>query len=612
MPPDLPTVIVFSVFLIGFLGLLQVWLWWRDRTLVALAIWGVAELLGTGGVLLLAGRGILSDWISIQIALGLLILGVGVAWIGARRFEHQPASLAAAVAGTGLWLAACQYAPFYQNLGYRIAGASTIIGVYEILCMREFGRRRPGGNLPSRGALAILFGVNAAMQFLRAVVALSASFNRITFNLPGLAWFGMNAMIGVVLLAGTSVLLIAVAKEEAEQSSVAIVARARDTADSANRAKSRFLARMSHELRTPLNGILGMAQALTRDPRLDGEHRERAALLEQSGKHLLAIINDILDLASVEAGTFLLSPQPARLADIIQGSMDLLAETAAAKHVALTLDQAPGLPEFVRADALRVRQVLLNLLGNAIKFTPPQGRVTLSVSWRGEQRGGLRLQVVDNGPGVPASLRPHLFCDIAQRPLEMAATEGTGLGLAISASLAQAMGGMLRYQPGPGDVGSLFVAELPLPVAAPPPDAAPARIAPPVAGLRVLVVDDVASNRRLAEVLLQQAGCTVQLAADGASAVAALAAGDVPDIVLMDVFMPDLDGLAATRRIRALPGPAGLVPVIALTADASPDRLPACLAAGMNGCVTKPFAVEDLLAAIGRTAVAPVAARAIG
>ncbi|HUN43208.1 MAG TPA: response regulator [Acetobacteraceae bacterium] len=600
MPVQTATILRFTILLLGFLGLLQLWLWRRDRTLVALAIWGIAELLGAVATALALGRDVLPHWVSVQVAVTLMILGAGISWAGARRFERRPSSALATVTGACIWLLACQVPIFYQNLLYRVVGGSILLGGYQSLCMREFLRRRPGSDLSSRGALAALFGADAAMQFLRAAMALWMPLDRIAFDLPASPWFRVMAMIGVVFLTGTSLLLIAVAKEEAEQTSVATVTAARDEAERANQAKSRFLARMSHELRTPLNGMLGMAQALTRDPRLDGEPRERAVVLEQSGKHLLAIINDILDLAGVEAGSFQLNPQPTALGKILQDSIEVLSDTAAAKCVFLDLDQAPGVPAFVRADPLRVRQILLNLLGNALKFTPAGGRVTLSASWH-PRPGLLRLEVTDTGRGVPATLRPHLFQDIARRPLDMAATEGTGLGLAITASLAQAMGGTLQYRPGRDDVGSVFTAELPLPVVDSPGERPPLRFEPrPITGQRVLVVDDVASNRKLAEAVLRQAGCVVQLAEDGAMAVAALAAGAVPDVVLMDVFMPDLDGIAATRQIRALPGRAGKVPIIGLTADATPDRLPIYREAGMNDCITKPFAVDDLLSAIGR------------
>jgi signal transduction histidine kinase/CheY-like chemotaxis protein len=599
MFPDTSTIVVFSVLLIGFLGLLQLWLWRGDRTLIALAIWGVADLMATVGTALLAARGRLPNWLSIDVAIAVFALAGGLAWVGARRFEHRPAHWGVALAGAAIWIVACRFPGFHGTLTYRVAAGSAIIGAYDLLCMLEFLRPRPGLELPSRHTLGVTFGANAAIQGVRISVALLLGFSANGFSLPQSEVFGFSAMIGVVLIVATSVLLIAVAKEEAEQRSIAAVAFARDTADRANLAKSRFLTRMSHELRTPLNGVLGMAQVLTRDPSIEGVVRERAVLLEKAGRHLLAIINDILDLASVEAGKFQLSPRPSRLADILQGSIEIVAGTAAEKRIALRLAQSDNLPPVVLADPLRVRQILLNLLGNAIKFTPPGGRVALDASWH-EVPLGLRLAVTDSGPGVPEIIRAHLFEDFAQRPLDTAASEGTGLGLAISATLARAMGGTLRYQPCADGVGSMFVADLPLPIAAAPAEPAPAPRRSPVqrSGLRVLVVDDVASNRRLADALLQQAGYHVELAVDGASAIAAIARGPMPDVVLMDIFMPDMDGLAATRGIRALGGAAASVPIIAVTADASPDRAQAYREAGMAGCVTKPFMFDDLEAAI--------------
>jgi CheY-like chemotaxis protein len=218
----------------------------------------------------------------------------------------------------------------------------------------------------------------------------------------------------------------------------------------------------------------------------------------------------------------------------------------------------------------------------------------------------LRLTVTDTGPGVAPEFRPYLFHDFARRPESSSTAEGNGLGLSISAALAEAMGGAIRYQPGPNGMGSQFAVELPLATAEPPalpPVSLPA--ARPAIGLLVLVVDDVASNRRLAEALLQQAGYAVTLAADGAAAVAAVQRGPLPDVVLMDVYMPGIDGLTAARRIRALPGRAGQVPIIAVTADASADRAPAYLEAGMNGVVTKPIDMDELVGAI--TALVPAA-----
>jgi signal transduction histidine kinase/CheY-like chemotaxis protein len=601
MLSDTLTVVFFSTLLISFLGLLQLWLWRQDRALAALGIWGAAHLVGAVGLVLLMGRGVLPNRLSIDVANATVVLGYGLVWAGARRFERQPVQVWITLAGAAIWLAACQVPAFYSSLANRTAGGSVLVGIYDLLVMREFLRQRTGGTLPSRRALAVAFCAEAVIQGARAAIALGLGFDRSAFSLPASTAFGVPVMIGTVLAAGMSMLLIAVAKEEAERRSVTALALARDTADRANAAKSQFLTRMSHELRTPLNGILGMAQVLERDPSLQGEQRERVVLLEQAGRHLLAIVNDLLDLVRIEAGKLELSPRPVPVSDLVRGSVNLVAETAAAKGVALTAEIAEDVPAAVLADALRVRQILVNLLGNSIKFTPSGGKVVLSVSRDGAD-GALALKVTDTGPGVAAEILPHLFQDFVSRPPDASTSEGAGLGLAISASLARAMGGTISHERGPNGVGSVFTAALPLPAAdlaeAQAPTQPAAQPLPP--GLRVLVVDDVASNRKLADAMLRQAGFSVALADSGAAAVAALAAGAVPDVVLMDLYMPEMDGLTATRRIRTLAGAAGRVPVIALTADVSSDRMKVYQAAGMNGCITKPLDVGDLLATIAQ------------
>ncbi|HUB10820.1 MAG TPA: response regulator [Acetobacteraceae bacterium] len=600
--PDTATILAFGTILLIAVGGLQLWLWRRDPALPELGAWGVAHLLAGIGLGLLAARPVALHFVSIDVGNALILTGGGVGWMGARRFEGRSAALPVVLAGAALWLVACQLPAFYDSMPDRVAGSAALLALYGGLCVREFVRNRPGGRLPSRPALAILFAIDTIGHVSRLLVSLLSGFSQPVFSLPESMWFGWPAMVGTVIVTATSVLQIAAAKEAAEQRSNAVLAQARDAADRANLAKSRFLARMSHELRTPLNGMLGMAQMLTRDRYLHGMQHERAVMMERSGRHLLAIINDILDLASVESGQFQLAPRPALVADIVQGSVDLVAETAAAKRV--TLEQAcdPDVPQAVLADALRVRQIAVNLLGNAIKFTPGGGYVVLHVG-RLAAEGGLRLTVTDTGPGVAPEFRPHLFQDFAQRPVGAGTGEGTGLGLSISASLAAAMGGAITYEPGLGGRGSRFVAALPL-ATAEPPVPLPVAVVPPrraASGLLVLVVDDVLSNRRLAEAMLHQAGYSVWVAADGPAALAALRRDLLPDVVLMDVHMPGMDGLTAARRIRALRGRAGHVPILAVTADVSTDRAQDYLHAGMNGVVTKPIdiaALDDAIAAV--------------
>lgn len=598
---DLRTLAATSVVLIGVLGVLQLWLWRQDRALTVLAIWGAAHVVAAGGLLLLIGRHVIPYRLSIDAANALVLVSYGLVWAGARRFEQRPVSIPVVVSGAVLWLVLCQVPQFYDSLVARAVWLSTTIAAYDLLTLREFLRRHDAGARPLRRALAAVFASHAIMQCGRAFFAGTIGFEQRAFDLPNANWFALVMAGGLVLAMVTSVLLIAMAKDDVQRHALETLAEARDTAERANVAKTRFLARMSHELRTPLNGVLGMAQALTRDPGLPDEQRQWAVLLEQSGQHLLAIVNDILDLARAEAGTFELTPRPVRVREIVDGSRDLMMETAMAKGVELRLAVAPGTPEAVMADAVRVRQIILNLLGNAIKFTPPGGRVTLSVVERAGA-DGISLSVRDTGPGVPSEIVPYLFHDFMLCPIAHATPDGTGMGLSICSSLAQAMGGTIRYQPAPQGTGSLFTVDLPLPHAAPP-ASMPAKPEPPASprdltALRVLVVDDVTTNRRLAEVLLRQAGFAVDLAVDGAEAVTTLTQGRVPDVVLMDVYMPGMDGITATRHIRGLPGAAGRVPIIALTADASPDQIRACHDAGANGYVAKPFNVETLLAAI--------------
>lgn len=608
---DIPTLIAVTILLIAGLGALQLWLWRQDRALTVLAIWGAAHLLAAVGFALLAGRMVLPLRLSIDIANAIVVLSYALVWVGARRFEHKPVSIGVAVGGAALWLAACQVPQFYPHLVLRTMLISVIIATYDLLTMCEFLRRRGGDASPLRRALAVTFGLHALVQAVRIAGAIQMGFDQAPFSIPNSNWFAVPAMAGLILAMGMSVLLIAVAKDDAQRHAIAVLREARDTAEQANIAKSRFLARMSHELRTPLNGVLGMAQVLTRDRTLSRAQHEQAGLVEQAGRHLLAIVNDILDLARAESGKLELFPRPVLVREIVDVTTALVADMAAGGSVTLRVRHAAGSPVAVKADPLRVRQILLNLLGNAIKFTPPGGQVTLSVAPL-DGVEGLRLSVLDTGPGVPPEVRPYLFQDFMFGQTDNTTIDGTGMGLAISASLAQAMGGIIGYQPGADGVGSLFTVDLPLPTAEPPPlpkappPPPPVEVAPtPSAVRRVLVVDDVAANRRLAEVLLKKAGFAVDLAVDGTSALAALETGPLPDVVLMDVYMPGMDGLTAARHIRALAGPIGRLPIIALTADASPDQIRACHQAGMNSYLAKPFNVQDLLDAIEACSTPP-------
>ncbi len=379
--------------------------------------------------------------------------------------------------------------------------------------------------------------------------------------------------------------------------------KARDKADLASRAKSRFLAGMSHKLRTPLNGILGYAQLLQMEGDLDPKQSERVDAMLTAGKHLLQMITCVLNLSEIEAGHVELTAEAFDVRAVAAACLDLIRPSADAKGLTLRIAVAPGTPLGLVADPTRVRQVLLNLLGNAVKFTT-QGTIAVRLR-RLPDKPMLRIEIADTGSGVPASQRQRLFQEFERLDTDITReSEGAGLGLALAQRLATLMGGCLGHDDNPGG-GSIFWLELPagsdvIPggTLAPAFEMQAASVACGTAGrLRVLVVDDILMNRDIAASCLRAAGHEAICAEDGARAVAMTASTDF-DVVLMDVQMPQMDGLEATRRIRALTGPRGQVPIVALTAHAFSEQIEECKAAGMSSHLSKPFDIGALLAVV--------------
>jgi signal transduction histidine kinase/CheY-like chemotaxis protein len=596
---DPATTFAISCLLALMLGCMQLWMWRQDRQQYALASIGFAFVIGAFGSILVSLRGIAYDWVSIDAANAIFAIGYGLIWTGMRQFEQRRPLPWLVIAGAVAWLLACQIPAFYASLPARVALMSIIVACYCIAAAVELLRGKVSRHLPSRLPLAALMLTNAVLHGARAPLLLLSPLPDQGRMLPtASSWFAFVSLTAIVVIVGVSAFLISLAKELAEQRSNAALAAARDASEHANEEKSRFLSRMSHELRTLINSVLGMAQSLARDPGLSASQHDRAATLERAGRHLAAIVNDILDLGRVEAGRLELTPRPVDLQGLLAEVIDFNRAAAEEKAIALDLRLGVPLPAAVLVDPVRLRQILLNLLGNAVKFTPTGGKVRLSVL---PVPAGIEFAVTDNGPGVPADQRGRLFQDYERMGADAAGTAGTGLGLAITAALARAMGGRAAHAPGPGGTGSRFSVTLPLPAALLA-DAAEPRLEMEVErasqGLRILVVDDIAANRMVAEALLTQAGHHVQTCAGGACAIDALAQGPLPDVVLMDVHMPGMNGLQATARIRALPGAAGRVPVLAVTAEAAPEEVRACLAAGMDGHVAKPIDRAALLESI--------------
>jgi signal transduction histidine kinase/CheY-like chemotaxis protein len=379
---------------------------------------------------------------------------------------------------------------------------------------------------------------------------------------------------------------------------------AREQALAASDAKSVFLANMSHELRTPLNAIIGFVQLVKRDRSLAPESHERLDIVARSGEHLLGLINDILSISKIEAGQAGLELRPFALHRMLVELDDVLRLRADGKGLRLALELDEELPDVVRGDEGKLRQVLVNLLGNAIKFTE-RGGVTLRARWEEAQGGRARFEIEDTGPGIAPDEVATLFEPFTQTRTGREAREGTGLGLTISRDIARLMGGDITVSSEVGR-GTTFAVEVALPAAGALDDTPAARVtvglAPGEPARRVLVVDDVADNRKLLGALRADVGFEVREAADGAEAVEAWEAWR-PHLIWMDVRMAVMDGIEATREIRRRERVAdeesgSPCVVVALTASAFEHDRAMLLEAGCDDFIPKPFRSETLFDAM--------------
>lgn len=378
--------------------------------------------------------------------------------------------------------------------------------------------------------------------------------------------------------------------------------KARDSAQREAQARGAFLANLSHEIRTPMNGVIGFAELLL-ESKLAAEQRNYAQIIVESGTNMMSLLNDVLDLSKIEAGHMELSDEPVAIEELANSAIRMLMPSVRRRQVWLEVQIDPTLPPIVRGDKLRLRQVLLNLLGNAVKFTE-QGFVRLEVSRSGDL---MRFAVVDSGPGIPPDRVDDIFKSFVQLA-PVARAGGTGLGLTISSSLVRLMGGSLKVNSRLGE-GSSFHFSLPCISAALTDDAAPASAAPAtpgdapeVAATRVLLAEDNEINQALIRATAARLGLTLDVASNGSEAViraeAAAQAGTPYDLILMDIQMPVLDGIGATQRLRSMGFDAATLPIVALSANVYQNDIDACFAAGMQAHLAKPVRREALERAI--------------
>ncbi len=380
--------------------------------------------------------------------------------------------------------------------------------------------------------------------------------------------------------------------------------QARDAAEAASRAKSAFLANMSHEVRTPMHSILGYAQVLLRDPAIRGSHRQGLKAIFKSGEHLLALLNDLLDVSRIGSGLFAANRAPLDVKALIGEAVHLHAPRAAEKGLNLALDWSPGVPRVIVGDQEKLGRVLASLLSNAIKFTE-RGGATVAVAVRPAERDGgderLVVSVRDTGTGIGAADLERLFRPFAQTRVGIEAHGGTGLGLALSRELARLMGGDLAAESRPGE-GSTFRLDLPLERGE---GADPASSHGAVTGVkgqrapkRILIVEDDEDERILLRVILGHAGFDVREATDGAASLEAFDAWR-PHLVLLDMSLPVLDGYAVARAVREREVDSA-TPLVALTARARPSERARMLEAGVDVVLVKPSTAGEILEAIRR------------
>lgn len=613
----LPTLMVSFTAISLVLGITMSVYWLRQRALPGLGHWTLSIIFCSVGVAFLIARVVIPLWISVLFGNLLVFAGTAFAYIGIRRFGGLSSGWLVPAWSIGLAMAIMMYDLYTRD---DIVFRATIGGIWltigftacAVECWR-MGRQvaRRLWVLPT-----LVFSCLALMQVARTYQLLVDPVAVSPFlTSPAQAASFLSATVSVVAAA---IAMMGLSNEwlqqrlQVEAAEHARVARERDRAAqaalAANRAKSMFLATISHEIRNPVNAVMGGLELLRTQRGDQGEARV-LSVMGTAGQTLLGLLEDMLDISRIEAGHLSLSPQPLDLHQLLRDAVDLMAGRATAAGLTLGLGIANDLPRHVVADAGRLRQILLNLIGNAVKFTE-QGGVSVTASLLPPARNqppttaGIRIIVADTGIGIAADKLPHVFEAFFQAETgETRRFGGVGLGLAICRRLVDLMDGRIDVESEPGH-GTVFTLDLPVPLAPPPQAALAVRRLPYWSSKpTILLVEDDAVNRFVATQLLTRQGLEVLVAADGLQALMMLGEHHVA-AVLMDIGMPGIDGFETTERLRNGGGPMAGVPVLALTANVLPETVARSRAVGMQGFVAKPIRLEELLTALSRL-VAP-------